>query len=786
MKNYRTGFIFRLAIILFTLTRFLPGAEDLAIVAIELNSENKGEFVVAIKEESDFLIGADDLKAIGFRNPQGRSLTIESKSYLSLKSMSGVNFEFDESRLTIRIKADPALLKRIELNFAGGRQENLIQPRDISLIFNYGLQQDVARGTGFSSFSATQDAGMRIGDYLLASNTIFTRSQNKNRTTRLMTSVTRDNRASMTRTVIGDVYAASGNLGAMLLLGGFSYGKSYSIEPSFMKRPALDYTGFLALPSQVDVYLDGVQIRSEKLSPGEFGLKNIAADGGLHGLEIRIRDTLGREQTLNFPFYSSEALLQKGLHDYSYNAGILRNNYGVESNRYSGLAFSVFHRYGLTSRATVGFRTEGGGSLINGGPQLILSLSRYGVLDAGVSIDAGRKIRKGLAASLSHTYLGNNISLRFQAIAYSRNYRTLSNAHIDDRLDSPRFLLEAGLGYGSKKLGSISLDVSGLHKYSGPNRDSYSITYSRALKRETAFSITYQHARFDKPDNQLFASLTHYLHKEVSVSATYQRENDSGTEIIQVQKNPPAGEGVSYRALLQRFDSAGQSSTFVNPYFQINSRYGIYSAECRNRFTDNQSSGESFEISAAGSLVYASGAWGLSRPVNDSFAIIETNSIRDVRVYYNNHEIGATNDTGKIVIPLLNSYVDNLLAISDQDIPVNYTLQDVAQHLSPAWRSGTLVRFKATKTQAFSGRLFLKGSNGEQPMEFTEITLMVNNDTLKFTTGRDGELYLENIPPGQYRANFRFNNHAYSFVLKIPASQEMLVDLGKVDIEGGN
>jgi outer membrane usher protein len=786
MKTYRIGLVFRLIIILFKLPQFLQGAEDLAIVAIELNSENKGEFVVATREVSDFLIGAEDLKTIGFRNPQGNSVTIESKNYLSLKSMPGVSFEFDESRLTIRIKADPALLKRIELNFAGGRRENLIYPRDKSLIFNYGLQQDVAQSTGFSSFTATQEAGMRIGDYLLASNSIFTRSQNQNHATRLMTNITRDDRTSLTRTVIGDVYAASGNLGSMLMLGGFSYSKSYSIEPSFMKHPTLDYTGFLALPSQVDVYLDGVQIRSEKLSPGEFGLKNIGADGGLHGLEIRIRDALGREQTLDFPFYSSEVLLQKGLHDYSYNAGVLRNDYGMKSNSYSGLAFSAFHRYGVASNMTAGFRAEGGGRLINGGPQLIFSLSRYGVLDAGVSINAGRKMQKGLAASLSHTYLGNQISLRFQAMAYSRNYRTLSDAQIDDRLDPPQFLFEAGFGYGSKRLGSISLDVSGLHKYSGTNRDSYSITYSRALKREIAFSVTYQHARYDKPANQIFATLTHYLHKEATVSATYQHENDSETEIIQVQKNPPAGEGVSYRALIQRFDSAGQNTTFVNPYFQINGRYGIFSAEYRNRFTDDQSSSESFKVSAAGSLVYASGAWGLSRPVNDSFAIIETSSIGDVHVYHNNHEIGATNDTGKIVIPILNSYVDNLLAINDQDIPVNYTLQDVAQRLSPAWRSGVLVRFNATKTQAFSGRLFLKSGDGEQPVEFAEITLMVNNEALKFTTGRDGEFYLENTPPGQFRANLRLNNNAYSFVLKIPASQEMLVDLGKVAIGSGN
>ena len=164
-------------------------------------------------------------------------------------------------------------------------------------------------------------------------------------------------------------------------------------------------------------------------------------------------------------------------------------------------------------------------------------------------------------------------------------------------------------------------------------------------------------------------------------------------------------------------------------------------------------------------------------------AIIETNPIQNVRAYFNNHEIGDTGGAGKIIIPIVNSYVDNILAISDLDIPINYTLKDVSQRVIPQWKSGTLVRFEATKIQAFSGKLFVKADNKEQPVEFAEISYTLNKNAQKFMTGRDGEFYLENIPSGQYQAKFQFKDRSYSFVLKIPASEEMFVDMGSVTIE---
>jgi outer membrane usher protein FimD/PapC len=60
-----------------------------------------------------------------------------------------------------------------------------------------------------------------------------------------------------------------------------------------------------------------------------------------------------------------------GLHDYSYQAGWLRGQIGLESNDYGPFAFSAFHQYGFSDAWTLGLRTEGTARMVNGGPRCL-------------------------------------------------------------------------------------------------------------------------------------------------------------------------------------------------------------------------------------------------------------------------------------------------------------------------------------------------------------------------------------------------------------------------------
>jgi outer membrane usher protein len=154
--------------------------------------------------------------------------------------------------------------------------------------------------------------------------------------------------------------------------------------------------------------------------------------------------------------------------------------------------------------------------------------------------------------------------------------------------------------------------------------------------------------------------------------------------------------------------------------------------------------------------------------------------LEGVREYRDNQEIGRTGAHGTLFVPNMNSYTDNQIAISDKDIPINYSISNVLQLVSPPLRSGSLIQFDATRIQAITGILKVRHDNEDKPVEYREVTLVIDGKQVDFPTGKGGELYLENIKAGHYAASFTYAGQTCSFELTIPGSEEVLIDLGEV------
>jgi hypothetical protein len=77
----------------------------------------------------------------------------------------------------------------------------------------------------------------------------------------------------------------------------------------------------------------------------------------------------------------------------------------------------------------------------------------------------------------------------------------------------------------------------------------------------------------------------------------------------------------------------------------------------------------------------------------------------------------------------------------------------------------------------------LRREAGLVPAEFVEITLLGDDFDLSFPTGKNGEFYFENAPPGRYRATLGPDGKTCSLEITVPESSEMLVDVGYVVCE---
>ena len=405
------------------------GPETL-VVQVALNSSNKGQFFVSAWN-GDFLIRVEDLKAMGFANVRGRTRNIDGEEMIALKSIDGMSVVFDEKKLALELTVDPKLLPASTVDFAAGRKQTVFYPTSASAFFNYDLSYAGGNAGQRDLTGVASELGARVGDFLFLSDSTYYGAPSDHRFVRLMTSLIRDDRDTLVRTVLGDFVVSAGDLSSSVGMGGVSYSKLYSMNPYFVSYPQQNLSGMLRTPSEVDVYIDGQRVRTLRLPAGDFDLRDITQAPGLRNVQLVIRDSFGREQKISAPFYSTQVPLKTGLHEYSYNLGAARQMYGVESNDYGPLAFAGFHRYGVTDSLTLGAHGEGKSGVYNAGATATVVLGTAGLLNVSGAA-SGNDGRSGGGALASYTYSGTHFNagllLRKQARTTPSSYRPASTS----------------------------------------------------------------------------------------------------------------------------------------------------------------------------------------------------------------------------------------------------------------------------------------------------------------------------------------------------------------------
>jgi len=756
-----------------------PPEATSVVVAVTLNSEPKGDFFIFVTADGDYLVKPSDLEAMGIRGARGETLQVEGEAYLSLRSVRELDVRFDEMKLTLAIVSAPALLEKKSVDLLPQRRPNVLKPRDNSAFLNYRLGY-AGSDSGTNAFNLSAELGMRLSDYLFLTDFSHVDADSERRTVRLMSSLTRDWREDLQRLRLGDFFTSSGELGSTLNLGGVSFSKRYTIDPYLIKQPMAGLAGAVALPSEAEIYLDGIRVRTEKLAPGGFQIQNLNYYGGARDIEIVIKDRFGREQRIAYRYYFADTLLREGLHEYSYDLGFLRQDFGMESNRYGELAASAFHRYGMSDSLTVGLRGEAGGSRLNFGPQAVLRLGDMGTASASLSASRDRDAGNGLAVQLGYGYQARSFNARLLARGFSEDYALAGATATADR---PKQEASAGIGYGTRKIGNFGADYTVSTRYQGTERRAATLTYSRSFFGNFNLFATFSRVREETAGNAVFVGLAYYPGRDITASYLHQDRAGSHSDTLQMGKNAPVGEGWGYRVALDNQRSASTDMNSVSPYLQYNGKYGIYTADYRSQSVEAAGRSASYQVSAAGAVGYVGGAFGFSRPLYDSFGRVKVGEIESVRVSQNNQVIGKTDSSGELFVPNLGSYIDNQISINDNDIPIEYAISEKEKYVSPPLRSGSLIKFEVTRIQAFGGMLKIRVDGETKPVEYYEITLHGDGKPLVFPTGKGGEFYLENLKPGTYPATFGYAGKICAFDLAIPESKEMIVELGEVVCE---
>jgi outer membrane usher protein len=348
----------------------------------------------------------------------------------------------------------------------------------------------------------------------------------------------------------------------------------------------------------------------------------------------------------------------------------------------------------------------------------------------------------------------------------------------EEIVEKNRYEIAAGAGYGDRRMGTLSADVDFLGRYSGPNRRTVSVNYSRNLWSIASAQLTFRRVRERESVDELFAGVTYYLGQDATLAASYRRTGGADTETVQFQKNLPAGEGWGYRASVERTDAPSLASTTVNPTVQYNARFGSYAAEYQGVQTDPGGYGGSYRLAAYGGVAYVAGAFGFSRPIQDSFGLATVGGLEGIRVYQNGQEMGRTDAKGRLFLPSMDSYFGNQVSIADTDVPIEYAIKEVRKIVSPPLRSGSRIPFEVKRFQAVTGKLNLRIDGRQEPAEYLEARVARDGKEVVFPTGKGGEFFLEDLASGVYAGSVESDGKRFRFELKIPDTNDMIIDLG--------
>jgi outer membrane usher protein FimD/PapC len=785
-----------------------PKATTQIVVNISVNVEQKGDFFVDQDDAGELFIKVEDLVALMLKFPQDRIVLIRNEKFVSLNAVQEITYTFNEKDLTVAIlgKITEAKKTSFELYSLQPSPQNVYYPRETSAFLNYGLLYSYADPLGTRSLSVSNKIGAAAGNIFFVSDSLYTKTETNEHFVRLSSSATYERRNDLQWLVLGDQIATSGDLGSAVNMGGIGFSKVYHLDPYFITQPVFNLQGVTQYPSQAEIYMDGVLVGKQSIAPGAFELKNFYSYTGSHLVDVVLKDPFGNEQRISYPLYFNTQLLREGLHEYSYNVGFLREQYGVQSNEYGKPVFSAFHRYGVTSALNIGARAEGSDGIYNGGISVAFLVPHAGTFAVSFA-ESGGNGKNGSAGSFQQSYQVANFSTNLQLRGFSRDYAIVSFS-TSTTSDMLKYQLSLGAGYTHNILGSIFLTYSESETYGALNARVTSISYSKALSRVTNLSASASSARTAETTYSFFVGLNFNLEKNYHAATQYSKTGNADTETVQIQKDQPVGEGLGYHASLNRSNTGAATSNSFNPFVQYNARYGIYSVDASIQNSSGNTS-EIYNMSAAGSFVYAGGFFGASRPVNDSFSIVLVDTLPDAVVLNNGQEIGKTNSSGTMVVPTLYSYNQNEITLDVKNLPMDYSVSGVNVKLSPSQWSGSCVSFDAQRVRALTGNLFLRQGDKITSLEYVDIMIKVGEKEVSFPTGKGGEFYLENslpedpksgvidkqscraiserrksggnvIQPGTYRATVDLEGGKCEFSITFPKTENAISDIGEV------
>lgn len=704
-------------------------ADAQLFLELVVNQMNTGRVVAVDQRGGRFFLPASALRDSGMKLPENISAEVD------LDSLPGLHSEYDSVGQRLLLNVPPDWLPE---QFVGNRQAYPRTPAlsSFGALLNYDLYLNDTDDAGtylaawnevrlFDSWGTLSNTGQYrrtlSGEAVSTSNNGYLRYDTTWRYS--------DDERLLTYEA-GDLVSGALPWSSSVRLGGVQLSRDFGVRPDLVTYPLPQFAGEAAVPSSVDLFINGYKSSSADLQPGPYTLTNIPFINGAGEAVVVTTDALGRQVSTTVPFYVTSSLLKKGLSDFSVAAGTLRRDYGLRDFGYGPGVTSGSLRYGLSDNFTLESHAEASDSLTLGGLGGNLRLGNFGVLNTALS-QSQFDGESGQQLSLGYQYSSQRYSFSYQRMQRRDQYADLTV------IDTPYTTLskrseQATLSLNLDSWGSLGVGYFDVRAADESRTRLLNLTWSKPLWRDTSFYLSGNREIGDTNwAVQAQLVIPFDLHGSLAISSERSKTGQTQQRVNYSRAVPTEG-GVGFNLGYAQGDAPTYRQADLTWRLQsVQLQAGVYgTSEAETRWAD-----------ASGSLVWMDRQLFAANRIDDAFVVVSTDGYADIPVRYENQLVGQTDRNGHLLVPWSSAYYRGKYEIDPLNLPANVRSPNVEQRIAVRRGSGYLLEFPLSRIVAAS-IVLVDARQQELPLGSGVVHEQSGTQTV---VGWDGLVYLENL-----------------------------------------
>lgn len=713
-----------------------PAAPRLVPLEVVLNGANVGNWLL-LQTPNGFHAPREALDAwrVNTRD-SGQRLVFQQENWYALSAVDGYEAKFDPLRQSVELKFAPTAFLATHL----GKETHEPPPVSASApagFLNYDLSWSHSNQRGVApsrELGALTEAGFTSALGVLTSSFLGRHVQGAGLAgsslwRRLETTFARDLPEQRLSIRLGDSTTRAGLTGRPFYFGGIQIGRNFNLTPGFISQPLPLFTGSSSVPSTVELYINDALRQTMNVPAGPFTIENPMPISGDGQARMVVRDALGRETLITQPFFSHGELLEEDLSDWSFELGAVRNNLGLSNADYGERFVSGLYRRGLTKRVTVETRGEWSRNVQGLGLGFSLALPWQALGQASLAWSEHESWGRGLQGTLGSEYSSHRHAFSVQVQAATQHYRTVG---LNDSMPPSRWQLSASYSHAHPRWGTFGLGLASLHTRERGRLSTASLSHSIRVGLRGSLNSVLTRVQGANSGSLFAISLMWPLDQQINTSAHVSHRNGQTDAYASASRGLQDDTGTGWRVL----GGARNGSAMAEAGLYMQGQHHLFTADA-----SASSAQQTLRLGSQGGMVFMDGQLFVSRPVQDSFALVHVSGLADVGVNFQGRERARTNSDGVALVTGLHAYSVNQVRLNPSDLPLSAEIESLEQAVVPRLRSATRLAFEVRSGRA--ALVVVRFSDGQSVPAGADIELL--SDNRRFPVGRGGQTFITGL-----------------------------------------